>query len=103
MLDIEVSSLAEFGCSSAEVFSLLVVVVLIFFSVFWLFASGFFLSGVGSAFATAGFFLGLSLLVSKELSPKDLYPRKISPPTTGIEVSPPIAISNSLKAIALLP
>ena len=84
MLDIDVSYLAEFGCSTAEVFSLLVV-VLIFFSVFWLFASGFFLSGVGVAFSTAGSFLVLSLLVSKELSPKDLYPRKNSPPTTGID------------------
>ena len=58
---------------------------------------------IRDSFATAVFFLGLSLLVSKELSPRDLYPRKISPPTTGIEVSPPIAISNSLNAIANWP
>ena len=102
MLDIEVFSLAGFGCSPAEDLSLLVLVVLIFFSIFWPFVPGSFLSGVGAPFATAVFFLGLSLLVSKEPSPKDLYPRKISPPTTGIEVSPPITISNSLKAMAHL-
>ena len=103
MLDIEVFSLTGFGCSPVEAFSLLALVVLIFFSTFWLFAPGSFLSGMGVLFATAVFCLGLSLLVSKEFSPKDLYPRKISPPTTGIEVSPPIAISNSLNAMAHLP
>ena len=58
---------------------------------------------MGISLVTAVFFLGLSLLVSKEPSPIDLYPRMISPPTTGIEVSPPIATSNSLNAIAHLP
>ena len=103
LLDIEAFSLAGFGCSPVEAFSLLVLVVLIFFSIFWLFASGSFLSGAGVSFVTVVFFLGLSLLVSKEPSPKDLYPRKIRPPTTGIEVSPPIAISNSLNAMVHFP
>ena len=100
MLDVEIFSLTDFDCSPAEILSLLLVVVLIFFSVFWLSTLEVFLFGVGVSLATAGFFLGLSLLVSKELSPKDLYPRRVSTPNTGIEVSPPIAISNSLNAIA---
>ena len=103
MLDIEVSSLAAFGSSPGEVFTSLAVVVLMFSSVFWLLALGVFLSGVGVSFVTVGFFWGLSLLVSKELSPKDLYPRRISPPTTGIAVIPPITISNSLNAMVHLP
>ena len=102
MLDIEVSSWLIFGCWPAEVFSFVAVVVLIFSSCFWLFVLVVFLSSVDVPFEAVCFLLGLSLLVSKEHSPKDLYPRKISPPIAGIEVIPPIAISNSLNAMICL-
>ena len=66
-----------------------------------IFVAGDFFSDAGVSFLTAGLFLGFRLLVSKEASPNDLYPRKIRPLSTGIDIMPPMAISNSFRGILL--
>ena len=102
MFGTEDSSFEVVGGLPGLVFSLVVTGGSLLIFGFSLFVLDNFFSDADVSFLTAGFFLPLSLLVSREFSPNDLYARKARPLTTGIEVMPPIAISNSLKAMLLL-